>query len=162
MSQFFRDKDYELGDNRSRSSKMNLNEMIHKIVSENNGSHETTMRLFIRLVELLPFELPVAFLQIKKVAHRFWLWNIGSKEDLERARVSCWEFLQENSLTYSLEDPFVCALRAVICLLYEEDPSGCQLEIIDFFTELLSRALGDTVEYGDKVAQILGGFVESS
>jgi len=63
----------------------------------------------------------------------------ASAEQLERARIQCWEFLDAKSASTDFSQPEICAIRAVICILYAESPSEDVSELLSWFLTLVGK-----------------------
>ena len=75
------------------------------------------------------------------IANNYWENRVG-KTKLESARVACWNYLDEISESTTSTDKNSYAVRAVICTLYIDPPSGDIIEILEWFIQMISN-LGD-------------------
>jgi hypothetical protein len=66
--------------------------------------------------DLLPHELK----RYMALASRYWKNRVGSSKDLEAARIACWEFLEKKGRSTGIVDAEDAAIRALICVLYDE------------------------------------------
>ena len=61
-------------------------------------------------------------------------------DQLEKARVSCWHYLDERSASTDFTTPEHCAIRAAICFLYEGPTQGGDaIDLVDWFLNLTDR-----------------------
>jgi len=84
------------------------------------------------------FNLPAVAIDALEIARRFQR-SQASPEQLARARVKCWEFLDAKSASTDFSQPETCAIRAVICFLYAEPPSDDVAELLSWFLTLVKK-----------------------
>lgn len=87
--------------------------------------------------------LPNVAAEALEVAEGYWQQSDGAPEDLVSARVACWEYLDaKNGSSAVVEDQEDHLVRAVICILFEEDEnSGSDLwEVAHDFREFLAAS----------------------
>jgi hypothetical protein len=111
------------------------------IIESGNNDYASSMRIMIQCLQLIRCIVPAVGVASMKVARRFWEFHSVPTSDLERARVNCWQYLDERSASTNTELPEYCAVRAVICVLYAEPPSDDLSELVGFFVEMLAGAL---------------------
>jgi hypothetical protein len=89
--------------------------------------------------ELLTAHMPPVARDGIAVARQFWS-GACTAEELERARVRCWQFLDDLGVaSTSIDEPRVCATRAVICLLSPREVVSDAFEVAHWFLTLTSR-----------------------
>jgi hypothetical protein len=76
----------------------------------------TLIAFMIASCDLLAASTPPVALQSLEVARRHYL---GTASDGERdnSRIECWQYLREIGASTAIDEPHVCATRAVICIL---------------------------------------------
>ncbi|BEV16224.1 hypothetical protein HBDW_30120 [Herbaspirillum sp. DW155] len=84
------------------------------------------------------FTLPSVAADALEVATRFQR-SQASAEQLERARIRCWESLDAKSASTDFSQPDICAIRAAICFLYAEPPSEDVAELLSWFLTLVAK-----------------------
>jgi hypothetical protein len=83
--------------------------------------------------------LPVVAAQGLAIARKFQNAEVGP-DQLEKARVSCWSYLDERSASTDFTTPEHCAIRAAICFLYEEPTQGGDaIDLVDWFLNLTNK-----------------------
>jgi hypothetical protein len=120
---------------------MSFGQLTDHMIATTNDDYGTSARLMIECLQLIPFYLPLVGQTGTEVARRYWTLHSASASDLERARVECWNYLDERSASTNTDEPEYCALRAVICVLYAKPPSDDIGELIEFFNQMLRGAL---------------------
>lgn len=127
---------------------MNLGDLTDRMSSVSSNNYDTSVRLMIECLQVIPFQLPKVGISGIELARRYW--NDGSastsKFDLEQARVACWNYLDERSASTNTEQPDYCAMRAVISVLYPDPPSDDIGELLFFFNQMLQGALSGQSE----------------
>ncbi|WP_460095326.1 hypothetical protein [Pseudomonas sp. S2_B03] len=51
-------------------------------------------------------------------AYRYWVDQVGRAEELNSARIACWDFLEGKGRGFHIEDKEDAIARAVLCLLH--------------------------------------------
>lgn len=89
------------------------------------------------MARAVPYSLRAALVE----ACARWFAGVQPNGSLEEARVECWKFLEAkygNSTT--VEDREDLAIRALICILWDEANEGDDLETgLDFFAQIADR-----------------------
>jgi hypothetical protein len=139
---------------------MNFDQLTDHMIATANDDYATSARLMIECLQLIPFHLPLVGQTGTEVARRYWIHHSVSALDLERARVECWNYLDERSASTNTDEPEYCALRAVICVLYGEPPSDDIGELIEFFNQMLRGALNQESDedFSAAVVSVVDGF----
>ncbi|WP_437608113.1 hypothetical protein WMF20_45890 [Sorangium sp. So ce834] len=79
------------------------------------------------------------------VAQRYWA-GLATENELEAARVECWQELDAKSWSTNTEEPEACAMRAVICVLYPRWVERDALEHMEWFMQMSNRAEDHWIE----------------
>lgn len=83
--------------------------------------------------------LPVVAAQGLAIARKFQNAEV-ELDQLEKARVSCWNYLDERSASTDITAPEYCAIRAAICFLYNGPAQGEDaIDLVDLFLTLMDR-----------------------
>ena len=93
---------------------MNLDKLTDHMITTVSDDYGTSVRLMIECLRVIPFQLPPVGSSGIEIARRYWTDHSVPKPDLERARVECWNYLDERSASTNTEEPEYCGLRAVI------------------------------------------------
>lgn len=72
------------------------------------------------LVERHEDLLPHGLKTYVELASRYWKGRVGSSKELESARIACWDFLEKKGRSTGVVDAEDAAIRALICVLYDE------------------------------------------
>jgi len=127
---------------------MNIEKLTDYMLTAANEHYPTLVRLMIECLTIIPFQTPPVGASGIKIVRQFWIKVLRDKEELERARVECWMYLDSHSASTNTEVPEFCALRAVICVLDEEAPSEDLEEGVDFFIHMLRGTLPEEDDNG--------------
>lgn len=117
-----------------------MDRLVESLIVSANGNYRSLLQLMTKCLELIPIKLPDPALNAKTIAQSYWLKHEASEEDLEKARINCWEYLDQNSAKNSESNQAISASRAVICTLYGKPPSEDLGELADFFVQMLFAA----------------------
>lgn len=117
---------------------MQFEKLINLISDTSLSNHAATMRIMTHCLKIIDTNLPEEGLQAMKVASAYWSGNLVDSSKIIEARVACWNYLDERKASTNTTDPKYCALRAVICVLFEstsdeddlEDAISCFLEFL--------------------------------
>jgi hypothetical protein len=83
--------------------------------------------------------LPAVAAEGLAIARKFQNAEVGP-DQVEKARLSCWSYLNERSASTDFTTPEHCAIRAAISLLYVAPaPGDDAIDLIDFFLNLADR-----------------------
>lgn len=141
---------------------MNLENLTDRMVALAKYDYETSVRLMLRCLAVIPIQLPQVAISAIDLATRYWNDRSIPKDELEEARVRCWNYLDEQSASTNTIDPEACALRAVICVLYEAPPSDEIAELIAFFNQVLFASFGNEVgKLGEQVSLVVEEFART-
>lgn len=114
-----------------------LDELIDLVESAVGESYEKCIRFMLGCVVLVKNHLPDVGREAVEIAKKYWLGAKENPDELENARVKCWNYLDEQNASTNTQEKQYCALRAVICILYAEPPSDDISELIEFFLEMV-------------------------
>ncbi|MEJ5150700.1 hypothetical protein [Comamonas sp. MYb396] len=102
--------------------------------------HVQLVVFMLRSLARIRHLLPGIGLQSLQMAERYWLQKVGSPEDLENARVACWDYLENTGASVGSETKEQAAMRAVICVLYAEpDADDFSVDTVRWFADLMDR-----------------------
>ena len=96
------------------------------------------VKFMLASAELIAERLPDVGRAALETARRFWNGQADAQE-LEDARVRSWKYLEARGVGTSLDEPDVCALRAVICLLYPDTGGVDFFDLVHFFVEVTQK-----------------------
>ena len=117
---------------------------IVEAMQERLGLNEAFRRVcnfVIAFVELFQGTIPLVAKDALIVVKAFWRGD-ASAEQVELARIKCWEYLDSKSASTDFSNPETCAIRAVICILYAEPPSEDMAELVGWFLTLMEKVDG--------------------
>ena len=90
----------------------------------------------IDYISLIRSALPEISLIGLAIAKQFRDGAVGS-EELIHARVECWKYLKTHSADLDATTPEYCAVRAVICILYDGPVDGGDAgDLVDLFLQM--------------------------
>lgn len=121
---------------------MSIYELTDRMIAVCNNDYAALARIMIECTQSVSPQLPPVGITGIKVARQYWVEKSVPASKLEDARVDCWNYLDERSASTNTEVPEYCALRAVICVLYEEGSSDDLGDVACFFNEMLQGAQG--------------------
>lgn len=61
----------------------------------------------------------------------------ATDDEIKKARIACWKFIDQNGGTQDISNPKTCSTRAILCALHEEPPSEEISEILSWFVKVL-------------------------
>lgn len=139
---------------------MTVDELTDKMITLTSNDYATATRLMVECLQVIPFELPPVAISGVDVARRYWVDGSVPKQETERRRVECWDYLDELSASTNTDEPEFCAIRAVICVLYADPESDDLGEIVDFFNQMLRGTMieDDENAFSKKVLAIVDKF----
>jgi hypothetical protein len=98
----------------------------------------------LRCIKVIEEQLPEIAFHGLVSSKKYWLEQSLDEEQLTEARVKLWKFLDEQNLSTKFSSKDVCAIRSVICLLYEENELNSNDELLEFFFSMLSKVETNT------------------
>jgi len=139
---------------------MSIDELTDMMSDAASDNYKLAVQMMTECLRLIPFEMPDVAISGITLAQGYWWDGAVSKDDLENARVACWNYLVEQSDSALASTPNVSAVRAVICVLYAESSSDDVGDMIYFFVQVLRDALAEDDEktFSDKVQNVIEGF----
>ena len=120
---------------------MTTGDLIAKIEARYSlpSAYGLCMRFMLAsLVTIEPIFSPTAR-RAFDVAGMYWAGQ-ATENELEAARVECWQSLDSIGATTNLVEPVHCATRAVICVTYSSPPSEDIVEILEWFASVVHLA----------------------
>jgi hypothetical protein len=112
---------------------------------------ERSMDFMIDYLSEMKTLLPIVASRCLEAAKEFRKGNVGADE-LENARVSSWQYLDKRGASTDTITPEYCAIRAVICALYDRPQQGVDCyDLIGFFLGLADRF----EDHSEEVASLL-------
>ena len=100
-------------------------------------SYERAMRFMLSCLNLVRHRLPDIAQKKLAIAEQHWS---GNPQDLEAARVACWQYLKKTGQTYDYDRPGTAEIRAVIYVLCPDpDPVVSLAEILEPIPKPLLR-----------------------
>lgn len=116
------------------------------------GSSEgsATLRVMAIVVMAMAGEIPESLQSAFMSATQRWYAGQSTLGSLQSASVACWEYLEaKNGSSTEINDRSDIAVRALICVLWDEEPDDDDLQMtLDFFAPLADRFGG--------IAEVLG------
>lgn len=111
------------------------------------ATFERAMQFMIAYFALLRGPIPLVASEAFDVARSYWA-GILTKEDLEAARIQCWNEIDSRYSSTDFESRNACVIRAVICLLYSELESSDEEvgEAVEWFIMLVNKFEDHTQE----------------
>ncbi len=132
---------FELGALVSRSIAMEENVFDVLAELDERGELRRGLDLCVRFMfsccDLVKADFPEAALRALEVARNYWSGAVSGEDLLKEQRAS-WGYLNKLG-SMNLEDPRVCAMRAVVCLLYPYQQGADIYEEIVWFLEVINR-----------------------
>lgn len=125
---------------------MTLDELSDHMIAVCECEYPKFISLLIECVDLFASKFPPIAQSALRVAKRYWLLRTLPAATLQTARIDCWKYLDERSASTNTQLPQYCAIRAVICLLYVEQPCDDLYELVSFFNEMLQGSLNLSTE----------------
>jgi hypothetical protein len=112
----------------------------------------------IECATLVESRMPIVAVEAMRIA-RNYLDKKVSADTVQRALVTCWKTLGASKSEMLLDDPNVCAIRALICVLREELYTGEEdfVDIMSFFLSLLNRVEAHPVEQAALLKRYFSG-----
>jgi hypothetical protein len=139
--------------------RMNTDSAVECLIVSAKGNYRSLLQLMTKCLDLIPIKLPEDALDAKIIAQSYWLGHEASESDLERARINCWEYLDQNSADNDEVKQSISATRAVICTLYGKPPSDDLSELADFFVQMLFAANAkDDIGFNEKLLLAVNSF----
>lgn len=105
--------------------------------SKLDGNYQNSVRFMIECTKIYYKFIPAVGIESLEVAKKYWLEKIVSITELQDAKSSCWSFLDANKSSTKFDTSDVCALRAVMVLLYPESDDVHADDSLDFYFEML-------------------------
>ncbi len=130
---------------------MSLDDLIDEVIAVTSDEYKKCILFMIRCLSLVTGVCPEAGIRGIAVAKKYWINKSVSAEELEGARVSCWDYLDAHSASTNIQEAKFCAMRAIICVLYSEAQFDDNGELLDWFFKMLVTIEGDT----DKLTKVL-------
>lgn len=128
---------------------------LTKIVELEIGDNcQKCMKFMIAFIQIINESIPNIGIKALDVAKRYWLENKVDSTLLEKARVDCWQYLDDHKASTNFQEPKFCALRAVICILYSEPPEDIG-EVIQFYFEMIHTVINDNEILENEVNRLL-------
>lgn len=87
-----------------------------------------------------------------EVARLFWS-DESNPVELEKARIMCWDYLDNHNLTLIFEGAEACRIKAVISVLYAEPASDSIEEILGWFIKMMNESGDYEVEVNNALAR---------
>ncbi len=138
---------------------INHDSLTDRMAAVANYDYNTSVRLMLRCLAVIPVKLPPVAISSFEVASRYWIDRTVPKAELEKARIDCWNYLDERAVSTNTIDPEPSAVRAVICVLYDAPPSDDVAELLEFFNQVLIASFGKQAdELSCKVSSIVEEF----
>jgi hypothetical protein len=107
---------------------------------ESHEVHAILMRFMCDCLVVVQQHLPEVAKSALNLARKFWFNKEGVGDDLLAARIDCWRYLDEKKRSIDIQDQEDFAMRAVICVLYDEPESeDFTAETVRWFSTLLNR-----------------------
>lgn len=106
--------------------------------------YERCVRFMMDVLDAAQITEPGVVREALEVARGYWDKN-RTTEELENARISCWDYLRSIGQETSITEPNACKARAVISVLYATPPSEDILEILDWFATCSARLVSSTL-----------------
>jgi hypothetical protein len=83
--------------------------------------------------------LPVVAAEGLAIARKFQDAEVGS-DQLQKARINCWNYLDERSASTDFATPEYCVIRAAICFLDQGSVRGGDaIDLVDLFLDLMGK-----------------------
>lgn len=77
-------------------------------------------------------------LEALALAEQYWGKGDLFSHELDKARISCWDYLDSNYVPANPTEQRDCAIRALICVLYPDPPSEDISELTECFFEFIA------------------------
>ncbi len=118
---------------------MNLDEIVDNIILKTGDDYEKCVLFMVGCLALIPKPIPPVGIKSIDIATKFWLKNQVDDAQLEKARIACWHYLDSHCASTNIEESKFCAIRAIICVLYSNNPSSYSDndELLDCFFDML-------------------------
>ena len=85
---------------------MSFDQLTDHMIATANDDYGTSARLMKdECLQLIPFYLPLVGQTGTEVARQYRIHHSVSASDLERARVECWNYLDERSASTNTDEP---------------------------------------------------------
>lgn len=133
----------------------NIYNLISKIESALGDNYGKYIQLLIACLKLIKTSIPTVGIEAFELAKKYWIDKTLSDEELEAARIKCWEYIDAQGSSTDLDDKKIYALRSVICVLYSEQPSEDNGELLEFFFGTFEKVNGETNQLNSLVEGFL-------
>lgn len=112
---------------------INSHELILKIKADMGNDFRLINLFLIDCLEIISDSIPIVGKEALCIAKKYWVEQSVSDEELERTRVLCWDYADSLGNSINLLDKEICAMRAVICVLYSKPMSEDLGDLLEFF-----------------------------
>ena len=122
-----------------------INAYLRSVVLKFSGlpQHIVLMKFLCECLELIREYFPPVGRAAFDTAKAYWFRNEGNGDNLEAARVSCWEFLNQKHRSFEIIDNEDVALRALLSALHcEPDTEDFSTDSVRWCVDMMNR-LGD-------------------
>ena len=132
-----------------------LEQIVESVDASVEDDYRKCMLIFLGCLSLVKDDLPETGLNAFNLAEQYWKKGDMEPGKLDEARISCWEYLDSNNVPASPIEKRDCALRALICVLYPDQPSDDIGELTECFFEFIEQIEVDNQSIDNIVKRII-------
>lgn len=119
---------------------------INRYIEQINGTvpleeqHDEFMRLLCRYLVSVNTLLPTVGQESLKIAQSYWFQKDATLEQMDEARIQCWQYLDSKGSGITMSDEVDTAMRAVLCVLYPVPADEAfSVETVRWFFQLFNK-----------------------
>lgn len=136
---------------------MPIDELIDEVLVATGDDYVKALVVMTKCLDMIRKQCPEVGVRGIQVATGYWIDGNRHAEELEEARVACWNYLDSGSNSVSIVEKKVCSVRAVICVLYPELQQHDVGELLEWFFLMMDRASSGGLEISNKTLErVLG------
>ena len=128
-------------------------------IGDDKNFKSNLMVAFCRLMNRYREILPINLEQYVELASAYWGRGEGSAQEIEDARVECWNFLDGKGHVTGIASAEDAAVRALICLLYHKSKDEDQVaDTAEFFLASIRRIKANDPCADEIIDQLIGSW----